>query len=115
MADDPSALAYIDSLSGERRELFDRVRSLISSAFPEVELAWTYKMPTFVVRQKRLYVAAWAHGVSLYGWSAERDGGFGARHPTLVSGRGTIRLRPSEAADIGDDELLGLIRGTLGG
>ena len=111
---DPEALAYIDAIPAEHRRLFDRVRGLVESAFPDVGLAWSYKMPTFVVGERRLYVAAWAHGVSLYGWSSDTDGGFADRHPTLLSGRGTIRLRQPDADAIGDDELLGLIRGTLG-
>ena len=37
-------------------------------------------MPTYVVASKRLHVAAWKHGVSLYGWNSDDDGGFVERH-----------------------------------
>jgi hypothetical protein len=56
----------------------------------------------------------WRHGVSIYGWQQGRDAGFTARHPELKSGKGTIRLRPEDAAAIGDDELRDLVRAALG-
>jgi hypothetical protein len=60
-----------------------------------------------------VYVGAWKHGVSVYGWQDDRDAGFSARHPGLRTGKGTIRLRPPDAAEIGDDELREFLRATL--
>jgi len=37
-----------------------------------------------------------------------------ARHPDLRSGRGTIRIRPQDAAGITDEELAALVRAALG-
>jgi len=51
--------------------------------------------------------------VSLYGWPQGHDAGFTARHPTLEYSKGTIRLRPEDAAGITDEELLALVRATL--
>jgi hypothetical protein len=53
--------------------------------------------------------------VSVYGWQEGRDGGFAARHPELRTSTGTIRLRPDDAAAIGDDELRDLVRAALAG
>jgi hypothetical protein len=53
------------------------------------------------------------HGLSIYGWGDGRDGGFAARHPEFKSGRGTIRLRPEDAAGIRDDEFRDLVRAVL--
>ena len=36
----------------------------------------SYNMPTYRCGERSLHVAAWKHGVSLYGWDEERDGGF---------------------------------------
>jgi hypothetical protein len=58
-------------------------------------------------------VGAWKHGISLYGWSQDRVGDFTARHPTLRTGKGTIALRPQDAAGISDEELGELIRAAL--
>ncbi len=73
----------------------------------------SYQIPTYKVGRRRLYVGAWKHGISIYGWPQDRDGGFTARHPELRTSKGTIRLRPEDAASIGDDELLGLISAAL--
>jgi hypothetical protein len=51
--------------------------------------------------------------VSIYAWDQSRDGGFVARHPKLKAGRGTIRLRPGDAADITDAEFRDLVRAAL--
>ena len=74
----------------------------------------SYGIPTFECGGHRLYVGAWKHGISLYGWGDGRDGGFIGRHPELVTGKGTIRLRPADAGTISDDDLRALIDGALG-
>ena len=70
-------------------------------------------MPAYRVGARRLNLGVWKHGVSIYGWRADRDGGFVARHPTLSSGKGTLRISPKEAASISDDELRTLLGGAL--
>lgn len=104
---------YVDAIAPEHRPLFDRVSGLILEAFPETSPTLSYGMPTYRVGERRLHVGAWQHGISIYGWGKDRDGGFTTRHPELVSGRGTIRLRPKDAAGITDDELRGLVRAAL--
>jgi hypothetical protein len=111
---DPAAQAYIDEIEPEQRTIFDRFRDLVVELHPDVEVTFAYKMPTFVVGDRRLHVAAWKHGMSIYGWSADHDGGIVARRPELSSGKGTLRLPVAAAADISDDELRVLIRGALG-
>jgi hypothetical protein len=80
---------------------------------PDAALALSYQIPTYRAGRRRLYVGAWQHGVSVYGWQADHDAGFTARHPDLKAGKGTIRLRPQDAAGIGDDELRDFLRATL--
>jgi hypothetical protein len=65
------------------------------------------------VGRRRLFVGVWKHGVSVYGWDQGRDAGFIARHPDLKSSKGTIQLRPSDAARIADDDLRDLIHAAL--
>lgn len=105
--------AYIDQIAPEQRPLFDRVHRLIRSAFPEAGLSLAYGLPTYRVGDRRLHVGAWRHGVSLYGWDKDRAAAFTARHPDLLSGKGTIKLRSGKAADVTDQELSDLIRGSL--
>jgi hypothetical protein len=106
---DDAARAYIDTIPAAQRPLFDRLHGVVVGEFPDVEVLFAYKMPTYAVGDRRLHVAVWKHG--LYGWDAERDGGFVARHPEWSSGRGTLRV--PTGAEVGRDELRDLIRGAL--
>jgi lipoprotein-anchoring transpeptidase ErfK/SrfK len=69
-------------------------------------------MPTYKVGRRRLYLGAWKHGVSIYG-AQGHDARFVSRHPGLKTSKGTIRLRPEDAAGIPDEELGGLVRAAL--
>lgn len=80
---------------------------------PDAEVVISYQIPTYRVGARRLYLAAWKHGVSIYGWGEDRDGGFTGRHPELSSGRGTLKLSPEAAEAIPDDEFRDLVRATL--
>jgi len=111
---DDTVRAYVDAIGAQQRPLFDRIHRLILDAYPTAEVVLSYKMPTYKVGGRSLHVAAWKHGVSLYGWDEERDGGFVERHPELSSGKGTLRLRPAQAEVISDRELRAVIIGALG-
>jgi hypothetical protein len=104
---------YIEAIPAVHRPLFDRLHRLIIRAYPEVAIALSYRMPTYQVGDHRVHLGAWQHGISIYGWRRDDDGGFVTRHPTLKTSTGTIRLRPEDADDIGDDEFLGLLRPSL--
>lgn len=104
---------YIDGIPAGHRPLFDRLHRLILEAHPGAGVVISYKIPTYKVGSRRLHVGAWNHGVSLYGWQRGRDAGFATRHPELISGRATIRLRPEDAAALPDDELRDLARAAL--
>jgi hypothetical protein len=110
---DPQVQAYLDAVPAEHRVLFDRVQALVLRLHPGAGCVLAYRMPTFVVGERRLHVGVWKHGLSLYGWDEDRDGGLVARHPELSSGKGTLRLPLSAAGELSDDELLGLLRGAL--
>ena len=105
--------SYIDGIAAGSRPLFDRLHRLILQAYPGAVVVMSYKMPAYPVGRRRLHVGAWKHGVSLYGWPQERAAEFLARHPGLKTSKGTIRLRPEDAAGISDDELRDLVRAAL--
>jgi uncharacterized protein YdhG (YjbR/CyaY superfamily) len=112
---DDAVRSYLDAIPAEHKALFDRVHRLVIEAHPDAGLRLSYKMPTFRVGKRDLHVGVWKHGVSLYGWGSGQDGGFVERHPDLLSGRGTIRLRPEDADRITDEELRDFARAALGG
>jgi uncharacterized protein YdhG (YjbR/CyaY superfamily) len=110
---DEAVRSYIDGIDPAHRPLFDRIHGLILTAHPEAAVVLSYQIPTYKVGRRRLYVGAWQHGISIYGWQQGRDGGFTDRHPELRTSKGTIKLRPQNAAVIADDELLGLVSAAL--
>ena len=110
---DEPVTRYIEGIATEHRPLFDRIHALILALYPEASVVLSYGMPTYKVGPRSLIVGVWKHGVSIYGWGEDRDGGFTAHHPDLVTTKGTIRIRAKDAADIADDELRDLVRGAL--
>jgi len=112
---DDAVREYVDAIPAEHRPLFDRVHRLVLEVRPDADVVLSYQMPTYKVGRRRLFVGAWRHGVSIYGWGEGGDAGFTARHPECRSGRGTIRLRTEAAGAIPDDELRDLVRAALGG
>lgn len=112
---DDAVQAYVEGVPAQHRALFDRVQGLILAARPDVAVSISYGIPTYKAGGRRLYLGVWKHGVSLYGWGHDRDGGFAVRHPDLVTGKGTIRLRPEDAEAISDRELRALVEAALGG
>jgi hypothetical protein len=116
---DADVRGYIDTIPEAHRPLFNRLHGLILSGGSgggcDVTVGMSYKMPTYRAGDRRVHLGVWKHGVSVYGWRKDDDGGFVARHPALKTSTGTIRLRPEDAAAISDEEFLGLFRGALGG
>jgi uncharacterized protein YdhG (YjbR/CyaY superfamily) len=112
---DDAVRDYIEAIDPEHRPLFDRLHRLILEAHPDAAVVLSYQIPTYKVGRQRLFVGAWKHGLSIYGWQQGRDGGFSDRHPELRTSKGTIQLRPEDAAAIPDNELRDLARSALGG
>ena len=104
---------YVDAIPPEHRPLFDRLRALVLEVAPAATEKLSYSMPTYVVEKRKLSLGAWKHGLSLYGWGENRDGGFLERHPELRTSKGTIQLRPEQADDVTDDELRALVAAVL--
>lgn len=109
---DEAVRHYRDAMDSEYRPVFDRLHRLIASMCPDAEVVLSYGMPTYRIGRRRLNIGVWKHGLSLY-VSPKRDGGFSARHPELAAGKGTIKLRPKDAACIPDAEFQDLIRAAL--
>ncbi|HEY8738058.1 MAG TPA: DUF1801 domain-containing protein [Candidatus Dormibacteraeota bacterium] len=112
---DDGVRKYIDAIGPEHRPLFDRLNRLVLETHPDAEVVLSYQIPTYKVGRRRLFLGVWKHGVSIYGWDQGRDAGFTARHPTLKTGKGTLQLRPDDAAGIPDDEFRDLVRAALDG
>jgi uncharacterized protein YdhG (YjbR/CyaY superfamily) len=104
---------YIENIAPEHRPLFDRLHRLVLEEHPDAAVVLSYQMPTYKVGGRRLFIGVWKHGVSIYGCGEGRDAGFTARHPEIKTSKGTIQLRPADAAGILDDELRDLLHAAL--
>ena len=111
---DKSVQRYIDAIAAEHRPLFDRLHRLILASYPDAAVVLSYKIPTYKVGTRCLYLGVWKHGLSIYGWRQGRVDAFIARHPGLKTSKGTLQLRPDDADVISDHELSDLVRGALG-
>ena len=111
---DEAVRGYIDAIPPEHRPLFDRLQKLILGLYPEATVVISYKIPTYRVEKGRLHIGTWKHGVSLYGWKQDGAEAFIARHPGLRTSKGTIQLRPEDAAALSDAELGELVHSALG-
>ena len=112
---DEAVQRYISEIAPEHRPLFDRIHALILQARPDATVVLSYRIPTYKIGKRRLYLGAWKHGLSIYGWKGEEGEEFLARHPELRTSKGTIQLRPEDAESIPDDEFRGLARAALDG
>jgi hypothetical protein len=110
---DADLQAYIDGIAPEFRPLFDRLHGIVLRAHPDAAFVYAYNMPTYRLGKRRLHLAVWRHGISIYGWRRDNDGGFSQRHPDLLSGKSTLRIRPEDAAAISDREFEDLLGGTF--
>jgi uncharacterized protein YdhG (YjbR/CyaY superfamily) len=110
---DQAVQGYIDAITPEHRPLFDRLHLLILQVRPDAAVVLSYQIPTYKAGSRRLYLGVWKHGVSIYGWQQGRDADFTSRHPELKTSKGTIQLRPEDAAGIPDDEFRDLVRAAL--
>jgi uncharacterized protein YdhG (YjbR/CyaY superfamily) len=112
---DEAVQRYVDQIAGEHRALFDRVNGLILGAYPDAVVKLSYTMPSYWRGRRKLYVGVWKHGLSVYGWPQGTEADFAARHPGLKTSKGTIQIRPKDAAGISDADLLELVHAALGG
>ena len=108
---DEAVQGYIHRIAPEHRALFDRLHRLILAVHPDATVVLSYKIPTYKVGNRRLFVGAWKHGLSIYGWQQGRDDAF---TPRAHDGQGDHPAAARGRAAIPDDELSDLVRAALG-
>jgi len=62
---DDAVRRYIDGIAPENRPLFDRIHRLVLEAHPDAVVVLSYQIPTYKLGQRRLFVGAWRHGISI--------------------------------------------------
>ncbi len=107
-----SVQTYIESVTDERRELFDRLQALILGLYPEAEIVLSYGVPSYKMPTGRVHLGYWKHGVSVYPGSRPIPA-FQAACPTIKTSKGTISLKLSD--DIPTEALITAIRAAVEG
>ena|SRR5437870_2304387 len=87
---DPAVQSYIDAIPPEKRLLFDRLQSLILELYPDAQVYISYKIPTYKIGSRRVYLGLWKSGVSLHAVEVEP---FKQRHPSVKTGRGSLNFK----------------------
>ncbi len=82
---DADVQAYVDAIAPEHRALFERLHRIVLSTHPDAVVGLSYRMPAYRVGRRRLSVGVWQHGVSVYGWRGDNDGGFVGSPPRAVA------------------------------
>src|SRR5260370_19926193 len=101
---DEAVRRYIDAIPAEHRPLFDRLHGLVLAVHPDAAVVLSYDIPTYKVGRRPLFLAAWQHGISIYGRQADPDAGLSGRHAVLKSVKTTIQVRQKDHGPISDVE-----------
>ena len=90
---DPAVQNYIDAIPETHRPLFDCLHSLILELYPDARVVISYRIPTYWVGRRRVYLGLWKGGVSLHAISGELIEEFRQRHPAIKTGKGSLNFR----------------------
>ena len=104
---------FIDAIPHDRRALFDRIRALIESMYPEAEVKLSYGVPTFKMKSGWVALGYWKSGVSLYTNGPHHLSGFIREHPGIKTGKGSINFRLTD--DIPEESLTRVITHAMEG
>lgn len=84
---------YIDAIPETHRPLFDRLHSMILELYPNARIVISYRIPTYQVGRRRVYLGLWKGGVSLHAINGELIDEFKRRHPSIKTGKGSLNFR----------------------
>ena len=87
---DPAVQSYIDAIPEEHKPLFNHLQSLILALDPGAEIGISYKIPTYKVGRRRVFLGLWKGGVSLHAVPVDQ---FKQRHPSIKTGKGSLNFR----------------------
>jgi uncharacterized protein YdhG (YjbR/CyaY superfamily) len=96
---DPEVQSYIDAIPERQRGLFDRLQGLILELYPNAEIKISYRIPSYKVGRRRVYLGLWKGGVSLHAISVAD---FKQQHPSIKTGRGSLNFKLTDEVPEGD-------------
>jgi uncharacterized protein YdhG (YjbR/CyaY superfamily) len=91
---------YIESVSGERRALFDRLEEIILDLYPNAAVAIAYGVPTYGTKPARVGLGYWKEGVSFYPYSGSALDEFREKFPSVKTTKGAVNFRVSDRVPV---------------
>ena len=88
---------FVDAVTDDRRQLFERLHSLILSLYPEAEVVLSYGIPTYKAKAGRVGLGLWKGGVTLHTFGARHlVQEFSARYPAFKTTTAGINFKVSD-------------------
>lgn len=92
---DESVRSYIETVTDERRQLFDELQALILGIYPDANIVLSYRVPTYKTPSGRVALGYWRQGVSVYTGTRVIPA-FQTAYPALKTGKGSINFKVTD-------------------
>ena len=99
---DAEMVAYINSVSDERRQLYARLEKLVLELYPAAELVKSYGIPKYQIKTGGIFLNYWKGGVSLHGGGSDLLDDFKAKFPQIKTGKGGINFKVGDEIPVED-------------
>lgn len=100
---DAEMMAYINSVSDARRQLYAELEKLVLELYPDAELVKSYGIPKYKTGAKTgIWLNYWEKGVSMHGGRTELIDWFRERHPEIKTGKGGVNFKAGDAIPVED-------------
>ncbi len=93
---DKDAYAYINTVTDERRALYDSLERVILELCPQPQIKRSYGIVMYHSGKGKVWLGYRKDGVSLYTGGPETISEFQREYPQFKTGRGCIKFKPGE-------------------
>ena len=92
---------FVDSVSDDRRGLYEKLEALIMGMYPSAEVVITYGIPTYKAKGGLVGLGYWKDGVSFFPFGGKYLDEFRAKYPAIKTGKGTINFKLTDKIPVG--------------
>jgi uncharacterized protein YdhG (YjbR/CyaY superfamily) len=102
---------YIDQTNDGRKAMLLRLQEMVFDLQPEARSRISYGIIRYECHTGWVYLGYWSNGASVYTGYLDAQKEFHARHPSITTGKGSIRLKLRDETPW--DDLREVIRAAL--
>jgi hypothetical protein len=103
--------AYIDTVSDERKPMYEKLQSLVVELYPDVRIVMTSQIPTYRAKSGWIGLGYSEKGVSLYTSGPQHLADFRKEHPDIKAGKNSVDFNSTE--DIPEEAVRKIIRSAI--